>query len=188
MSLLLLALALSMDAFAAALAQGACARPRAGFGSALRIGAAFGLAQGVMPLLGWALGTAFASSIRDVDHWVAFALLAFIGGRMVREGLKHHDDATAAARAPARGWALLTIAIATSVDAAAAGVTLPLMEAPVLVACTVIGVVTLVLSAAGVLLGRLASSAVGQRAEVLGGLVLIGLGTRILVEHQFFGG
>ena len=91
-TLILLALALSMDAFAAALSQGAAARSQATPGGALRIGLAFGAAQGIMPLLGWSIGLAFASVIRDVDHWVAFALLAFIGGRMIREGLVSRDD------------------------------------------------------------------------------------------------
>jgi manganese efflux pump family protein len=183
-TLLLLAVALSMDAFAAALSHGAAARSRPGASEALRVGLAFGSAQALMPLLGWALGIAFISIIRDVDHWVAFVLLGLIGGRMVREGLRADN----AASAPRSGkWALLTAAIATSIDAAAAGVTLPVLDQPILLACAVIGAVTLILSTTGVFIGKIAGALIGRRAEVLGGLVLIGIGAKILVEHVYFG-
>src|SRR5688572_19983539 len=109
-SLLALSLGLAMDAFAVSVAQGASTRP--GTAGALRIGAAFGLAQGLMPLIGWALGTAFAGLIRNVDHWVAFVLLGLLGAKMLREGLAGED----ATPAPALlGWALLGAAVATSV-------------------------------------------------------------------------
>lgn len=190
MTIFLLALALSMDAFAAALSQGAAAHPRPGLAGALRVGLAFGLAQGLMPLLGWSLGLAFAPVIRDVDHWVAFGLLVLIGGHMVQVGLSTRDGS--AAERPslplARGWPLLAAAVATSVDAAAAGVTLSFLDQPVGQACAVIGLVTLALSTAGVLIGRMAGALAGRRAEIAGGLVLIGIGTKILVEHLFFGG
>lgn len=187
LAVLFLALALSMDAFAAALTQGAAARPRATAGGALRIGVAFGAAQGLMPLLGWGLGLAFAGAVRGIDHWLAFALLGYLGARMIRAGAC--TDEPGAERPPSLGgWALLAAAVATSVDAAAAGVTIPLLGQPVLVVCAAIGAVTLGLSAAGVLLGSAAGTIAGKRAEVFGGLVLIGLGTKILVEHQFLGG
>ena len=187
MTVILLALALSMDAFAAALSQGAAARPSATLAGALRIGAAFGSAQAIMPLLGWALGLAFASMIRDMDHWIAFVLLAAIGGRMVHaafaSGVDDNDSIPLIT-----GWALASVAVATSIDAAAAGVTIAFLRQPVLVTCAVIGTVTFLLSIAGVLLGGALGSVVGKRAELLGGLVLIGLGCKILIEHQFLGG
>jgi putative Mn2+ efflux pump MntP len=186
-TVILLALALSMDAFAASLSQGAAARPSATLVGAFRIGAAFGSAQAVMPLLGWALGLAFASLIRDVDHWIAFALLAAIGGRMVHASLAACAEDTSCIPL-ITGWALASVAIATSIDAAAAGVTIALLEQPVVVTCVVIGIVTFLLSSAGVLMGGALGSVVGKRAELLGGLVLIGLGCKILVEHQFFNG
>ena len=140
-----------------------------------------------MPLLGWGLGLAFASLIRDIDHWIAFALLAVIGGRMVHAGLAigiHHNGSIPLIT----GWALASVAVATSIDAAAVGVTIAFLQQPVLVTCTVIGIVTFLLSSAGVLLGRALGSVVGKRAELLGGLMLIGLGCKILVEHQFLSG
>lgn len=182
--LLALAFALAADAFAVALCQGASAR--AGARGAVRIGMAFGAAQALMPLLGWSAGVAFAAAIRDVDHWIAFTLLALLGVRTLREGL---SDAPAACEpgASLAGWALFGAAMATSIDAAAAGVTLPTLGAPVLVACAVIGAVTLLLCAGGVLLGAAGGARLGKRAEIVGGVALILIGTKILVEHIFFG-
>jgi putative Mn2+ efflux pump MntP len=185
-TLFVLALALSMDSFAAAMSKGAAARPRPGTGGALRIGAAFGVAQALMPLLGWALGLAFALALREVDHWVAFIVLGVLGGRMIRQGLANQDENVPAPLSA--GWPLFGAAIATSIDAAAAGVTLAFLKQPILFACAVIGTVTLLISVAGVFLGAVAGSLIGRRAEILGGLVLIALGTKILVEHLWFNG
>ena len=186
-TVILLALALSMDAFAASLSQGAAGRSPATLVGALRIGAAFGSAQAFMPLLGWALGFAFASLIRDVDHWIAFALLSAIGGHMMYASLaaSADDDECIPLKT---GWALASVAIATSIDAGAAGVTIAFLEQPVVLTCAIIGIVTFLLSSAGVLLGGALGLVVGKRAELVGGLVLIGLGCKILVEHQFLGG
>ncbi len=185
-ALLLLALALAMDAFAAALSQGAAARPRPTVWAALRVGLAFGVAQALMPLLGWSLGVAFADVIRNVDHWIAFVLLALIGGRMVHAGIVADDDPPESAGVYA-GWALIAAAVATSIDAAAAGVTIPMLGEPVVLSCAVIGLVTFMLSTAGVLLGHFCGKLLGRRAEILGGLVLIGLGSKILIQHVFLG-
>jgi len=180
---LLLAVGLAMDAFAAAVAQGAASRP--GFGTALGIGAAFGLAQGVMPLLGWGLGQAAGDWIRAVDHWIALVLLGFLGVRMIHQGATLAEDDPVK---PLTGRTLLVASIATSVDAAAAGVTLPALGAPVLFACAIIGATTALLSAAGVYLGAAAGNRFGKAAEVSGGVILIGLGLKIFVQHQFLGG
>ena len=181
LALFLLALALAMDAFAAALSQGAAG---AGRGAALRIGAAFGVAQGAMPLLGWGLGLAFARVLQAVDHWLALILLSALGLKMLREALAGGDGP------PARlaGWALFTCAIATSIDAAAAGLTLPTLGVPILLAVAMIGATTALLSWGGVLAGRAAGPWLGRYAEVAGGLILIGIGVKIFVEHQFLGG
>ena len=181
-ALITLAIALAMDAFAAALCQGAVARP--GARGALAIGAAFGSAQALMPLIGWALGIAFASVIRNVDHWIAFLLLGFLGVRMIREGLSRDEGECAP---PLAGWALLSAAVATSIDAAAAGVTLPLLEQPVLIACGVIGATTAAICYAGVHLGAAVGTRIGKWAEIFGGAALVALGLKILIEHQFFG-
>ena len=172
-----------MDAFAAAVGYGARLRTRPVTGQAVGVGLAFGCAQGLMPLLGWGLGVAFVSIIRDVDHWIAFALLAAIGGHMIFEGLRR-DEGQPAVRTGA--WAVITAALATSIDAAAAGITLPMLDQPVLLACAVIGTVTLILSTAGVFIGTVAGTLIGRKAEVLGGWVLIGIGAKILIEHLYF--
>ncbi len=180
-----LALALAADAFAVALCQGAMARP--GLRGAIRIGAAFGSAQALMPLLGWALGVAFASFIQAVDHWVAFSLLSALGLKMMKEALASEAECGSTAR-PLTGWALASAAVATSIDAAAAGVTLPAMGAPVVLACLTIGVVTLGLSVAAVEIGARGGVRLGKRAELLGGVVLVLLGAKILAEHLLSAG
>ncbi|OBX18800.1 hypothetical protein A9995_09525 [Erythrobacter sp. QSSC1-22B] len=173
---LFLAFALAMDAFAVALTQGARFRPRVWHG--LGIAAAFGLAQGIMPLIGWALGAAALVFIAHLDHWIASVLLGLLGIQMIRGS--GDDDA-----APKlRGMALLVAAIATSIDALAAGITLPTLELSPLVAAGLIAAVTFVLSAAGVLSGRIASDGLGRWAERAGGVILIALGTKILAEHS----
>jgi putative Mn2+ efflux pump MntP len=185
-ALFVLAIGLSMDAFAAALSQGAKARVMPTFNDVMRISFSFGLAQALMPLLGWGLGLAFASVINSVDHWVAFALLGVIGAHMIYEGLMPHEPDAEKTHRLASGKTLFVLAIATSIDAAAAGVTLALLGQPVLFACAVIGLVTLAMCMIGVMLGKIAGSAIGRRAEILGGVVLIGLGTKILIAHIYF--
>lgn len=177
-----LALGLAMDAFAVAVAQGAGGK--SDLRDALRIGGAFGAAQAIMPFFGWALGSAFVAQLREIDHWIALLLLGFLGIRMLREAMR-----AAAAETTGRlaGWGLLTAAVATSVDALAAGLTLPTLGAPIFLACAAIGAVTALLSAGGVFIGGIASARIGKQAEIAGGVILIGLGIKIFVEHQFFG-
>ena len=183
-ALFLLALALASDAFAVALCQGAVAGPRP-WRQALSVGAAFGIAQVVAPLIGWGLGVAFAGLIESVDHWIAFTLLALVGGKMLVEGAQGDPPGEETKRAS--GKALFVLAVATSIDAAAAGFTLPTIGVGVGVSLAVIGGVTFVLSAAGVWIGRMGSQALGSKAEILGRLVLIGLAVKVLVDHQAFG-
>jgi putative Mn2+ efflux pump MntP len=177
-ALLVLALALAMDAFAVSVAQGAAARH--GWREALRMGGAFGIAQGVMPAFGWALGVALSGVIEAIDHWIAFLLLAFLGIKMIVEGLQPSDDEP---RTALDNHALFLAAVATSVDAAAAGITLPTLDLPVLLSCTVIAVVTGIFCVFGVLFGARLGQRFGKRAEIVGGLVLIALGTQTLVQH-----
>lgn len=183
LSLFVLALGLAMDAFAVAVSQGAAFRPNAA--KIALIAGAFGLAQAIMPLAGWLPGIAFLSLIQSVDHWIALILLGFLGARLAWEGLSRAEGD---APKPLTGWALLTTSIATSIDAAVAGLTLPTLGAPILLACATIGIVTAVLCAGGVMLGKFASDRLGKPAEIIGGIMLIGLGVRIFIEHQFFGG
>ncbi|MFT5329055.1 manganese efflux pump MntP family protein [Parasphingorhabdus sp.] len=182
-TLILLSLGLAMDAFAAAVAQGASSRPNRS--TALRMSLAFGLAQAIMPLLGWGLGIAFAAVMASVAHWIALALLSILGLRMIKEGLDRHPDQPMKELSL---WPLLVVAIATSIDAAVAGITLPSFGAPIVLACAVIGLTTALLTYPGVYLGALVGARIGKWAEVLGGLILIGLGVKIFVAQQYFGG
>jgi len=177
--LALLALALAMDAFAVALTQGARFRPQ--LGGALRIALTFGLFQGVMPLIGWGIGAVALGLVAAVDHWIAFGLLAFLGVRM----LGGHAGEDEAARA-LTGKALLIAGVATSIDALAAGVTLPTLDIGPLIAVALIGGVTFIMSGAGVALGRVAGDRWGTWAERAGGVILIALGCKILAEHTAY--
>lgn len=174
---LLLAMALAMDAFAVALTQGARFRPGLRTGAAIAL--TFGMFQAVMPLGGWGIGAVALGLVEAVDHWIAFGLLAILGVRM----LGGHAGDDQAARA-LTGAALLVAGIATSIDALAAGFTLPTLGIAPLTAATLIGLITFALSGAGVLLGRIAGESWGVWAERAGGLILIGLGAKILAEHS----
>lgn len=187
LSILLLGIAMSTDAFAAAVGKGAAMRqPR--FPDALRAGLIFGAIEAITPLIGWALGMAAAKYVTAWDHWIAFGLLAVLGLRMIREGLRGRvddegvdgNDAT-----PKRHgfWALAATGFATSIDAMAVGVGLAFIDANILVVAAVIGCTTLVLVTAGILLGRVLGALAGKRAEIFGGLLLIGIGSAILYEH-----
>ncbi|MBI1360022.1 MAG: hypothetical protein GC155_07020 [Alphaproteobacteria bacterium] len=183
-SLLLLALALASDAFAVAVCQGALAGPRP-WRPSIAIGAAFGVAQAIAPLIGWSVGILFTGLLESVDHWIAFILLAFIGGKMLVEGIR--EDPPGEERVRATRWRLLGLAVATSIDAVAAGFALPTLGVGIALSVGIIGIVTFALSFGGVWAGRVASAALGSKAEVLGGVVLIGLGVKVLFDHHAFG-
>jgi putative Mn2+ efflux pump MntP len=177
---LLIAVGMAMDAFAVSLGIGttrmACA-PR----SVFRLSFHFGLFQFLMPVLGWLAGSRFAVYIDAVDHWVALALLAFVGGRMIRSGLDAHVQAFACD--PSRGRMLVTLSIATSIDAFAIGLSLAMLRVDILYPSVVIGVVTGMLSLIGLLIGHRLGEVVGKRMEILGGLILVGIGIRIVLSH-----
>ena len=181
LELMLLALALAMDAFAVALVRGSTGERR--LSRALEVGLAFGVAQGIMPLAGWALGEVFAGWIEAVDHWIAFALLSLLGARMLREAFSGERLPGLSLRVHAHYAGLFAAALATSVDAAAAGLTLDLFATPVAFSCLVIGLVTAVLCAVGYWSASRVGARFGAYAGAFGGLVLIGLGVKILVEH-----
>lgn len=181
---LVLALALAADAFAVALAQGAAARTNLHV-KALLIGFAFGAAQAVMPLIGWALGAAFSAWFADYDHWIAFAVLMFLGLRMLREGLAQRTDQAPAVRLITAS-SLIAMALATSVDAAAAGLTFEALGLDVWFASAIIGGVTALVSWVGVYVGRVAGVALGGTAEAISGAALITIGFKILWDHGLF--
>ena len=179
-TLLLLALALSMDAFAVAIARGAGGD--GGWRAALRLGLSFGLAQGLMPLLGWWLGVTFADLLAAVDHWIAFVLLSILGVKMILEGISRGDRAVEQRRSLSL-LGLIVASVATSIDAAVAGMSLQFLGQPVFVACLVIGGVTAAVCVIGVMIGSRVGVGIGKRAEVAGGIDLLGIGFRILVDH-----
>lgn len=180
-SILLLAVGLAMDAMAVAAARGLAA-PQAPWSDALRLALLFGAFQAGMPLLGWVAGARIGPWIAAWDHWIAFALLGGIGGKMLWEAFRGDEEASPEGGS-FRLRALLVLAVATSIDALAVGVTLPLLRAPLLLTIATIGVTTALLSLAGVYAGRRFGARLGRRLDAFGGLVLIGIGARILVEH-----
>lgn len=174
---LLLAFALAMDAFAVALTQGARFRPGARGGVAIAL--TFGMFQALMPLIGLGIGTFALVYVEAIDHWIAFGLLSFLGVRMLG-GHVGDEKGTHALT----GRTLLLAGLATSIDALAAGLTLPTLGVPPLLAVALIGIVTALMSGTGVLLGRIAGDWLGTWAERAGGIILIGLGVKILGQHS----
>ena len=177
--LFLIAVGLSMDAFAVSICKGLSVRkaqPR----HMLCVGLYFGGFQALMPAIGYLLGTQFAGLIESVDHWIAFVLLAFIGGNMVREALSHEeenlDDSFSVKT-------MLTLAVATSIDALATGVTFAFLRVNIIPAVLFIGCTTFALSALGLKIGNVFGAKYKSRAELFGGIVLILMGCKILLEH-----
>ena len=180
-SILLIALGLAMDAFAVSITSGITIKnikPR----HALLVGATFGIFQAVMPVLGWALGQWAYRFISAVDYWIAFGLLLFVGGHMIIQAMQPEDE-EAGPKNPLHLPTLLTLAVATSIDAFVIGISLSMLRVSILQPVLIIGLVTFVLSFAGVYFGRLFGHFSEKKMEVAGGLVLIGIGTKMLIEH-----
>ncbi|MFZ6026333.1 MAG: manganese efflux pump MntP family protein [Chloroflexota bacterium] len=176
----LIAVGLAMDAFAVSLGvatAGAAKDRRAKF----RLAWHFGVFQAGMTLLGWLAGSTVASFITAFDHWVAMALLAYVGGSMIRAGLDPERECYPSN--PSKGKILMTLCVATSIDAMAVGLGMAMIGTPVLFPSLVIGVVTVALSAIGLQAGNKLGEKFGKRMEVIGGLVLIGIGIRVVIEH-----
>jgi putative Mn2+ efflux pump MntP len=181
LELLLIALSMTMDAFAVSLGAGTTGRtegPRPKF----RLSFHFGLFQFLMPIIGWLAGTTIESYIQSFDHWIAFILLAFVGGRMLWSGFHPGDDRRKDSDL-SRGWTLVLLSIAVSIDALAVGLSLGLIGVSIWYPAIVIGVVTSLLSLAGLFIGDRLGKQFGAAMEILGGLVLLGIGIRILVSH-----
>ena len=178
LELFAIAVGLSMDAFAVSVCKGLSLR-RYGPGRSLTAGIYFGGFQALMPLIGWALGVRFQQAIASVDHWIAFGLLTLIGINMLREA-RQEGDSLDEAMGPA---AMLPLAVATSIDALAVGVTFAFLQVSILPAVSFIGVTTFVLSALGVWAGSAFGARWRERAEQAGGIILILMGVKILAEH-----
>jgi len=183
LQIVLIAVGLAMDATAVATARG-CGVQGSRLREALRIGLLFGAAQALMPVIGWSLGSQFGPYVAAFDHWVAFLVLGAVGAKMLHEALRSDEHATPLGF----GWrVLLGLALATSIDAFAVGLTLPLLSAPFALSIVTIGVVTAILSGCGVLAGGRFGAMLGRRLDAFGGVVLILLGLKILVDHMMHG-
>lgn len=184
--LFLLAVGLSMDAFAVSICKGLCV-PKAGIRECGTAGIYFGGFQALMPLLGFLLGVQFKEYITSIDHWIAFILLGIIGINMLREARSKEEDCEVCSSEntenPFSFKSMLPLAVATSIDALAVGVTLAFLQVEILPAITFIGAVTFAISAAGIRIGNIFGSKWKSKAEFAGGIILICMGIKILLEH-----
>lgn len=182
------AIALAMDAFAVAVASGVSLKI-VSIRQTFRLAWHFGLFQALMPILGWSGGLTVRSLIEHYDHWVAFVLLALVGGHMIWEALEKEKELQPK-NDPTKGLRLVMLSVATSIDALAVGLSLSLLKISIWIPALVIGVVATIATAAGLHLGRKAgsSSHLSSYAEVAGGLVLIAIGLKVLYEHGVFAG
>ncbi len=180
LTLLLIAFGLSMDAFAVSISNGMTIRQQR-TNHAIRIGLFFGFFQALMPLLGWSAGLSLRDLISGVDHWIAFGLLSLIGCKMIYESMKMDGQKK---EVPTLSLPmLLMLSIATSIDALAVGISFALLNISIVTPIIVIGTVTFILSFLGVLIGNKAGHFFERNIEVIGGLILIGIGIKILIEH-----
>ncbi|MBR6566241.1 MAG: manganese efflux pump [Spirochaetaceae bacterium] len=184
--LVLLAMGLAMDAFAVSVTNGMCLK-KCGLREVLAMALTFGTFQAAMPVLGYLGGSLFYEQIKFVDHWIAFGLLAFLGIRMILEGIKSWKELEKGS-CDVRGNSLtlkllLVQGIATSIDALAVGISLSVVQANILFAALTIGLITFLLCAIASVVGRRFGTMLNDKAEILGGLILIGIGTRILISH-----
>lgn len=180
----LIGIGLSMDAFAVSVCKG-LGMHRVNYAHALIIALFFGVFQGLMPVIGWLVGSAFATYVTAVDHWIAFALLAFVGGKMLWDAFhdedEEEDDETATQRLDLRE--LFMLAIATSIDALAVGISFSFLQIDIVAAALVIGCTTFVLSLVGVVVGNRFGARFERSSQIAGGIVLIAIGLKILLEH-----
>jgi putative Mn2+ efflux pump MntP len=178
--IIVIAVGLALDALAVTLgaaASGLARGPRAAF----RLSFHFGLFQFIMPVLGWAVGTGVARFVSAWDHWIAFALLTFVGSRMIYAGL--HPDTQNSSDDPSRGLKLMMLAVATSIDALAVGFSLAMLQVNIWYPSAIIGIVTLSISVIGFQFGTRLGARFGRRTEIAGGSILILIGLRILASH-----
>ncbi len=177
--LIILSVGLAMDAFAVSICKG-LAMKKMKWKNAIIIGLYFGIFQAIMPLIGYLLGVRFQSAITSIDHWVAFVLLVGIGANMIREAMsKEKEEASDSIKVKD----MLILAIATSIDALAIGITFAFLEVNITLAVSLIGIITFIISVIGVKIGNIFGDKYEKKAELAGGIILIGLGIKILIEH-----
>lgn len=182
--LLLLAVGLSMDAFAVSVTNGLCLK-KSGWKAAAACGVCFGLFQGIMPTIGFALGKTFTRYITSIDHYIALILLSFIGGKMLVDSFKNDDESCETQFSLTLGL-LLVQGVATSIDALAVGVSFAALSVNIVSAAAFICGVTFIFSFAGVFIGKKFGTVLNSKAQIFGGLILIGIGVKIFIEHMFF--
>ena len=179
-TIFILAVGLGVDAFSVAIGIGAT-NDKKSWTPILRLSAAFGLFQFVMPIIGWLAGQTVVEIIASFDHWIAFALLALVGGKMIREGFEKESDVAKADQT--RGWPLLLLSIATSIDALAVGFSFSILKNPILFPAVIIGMVCFAMTTVGMIFGKVLAKLFGRKVEIFGGLVLIAIGVKILIDH-----
>ncbi|MFZ5981680.1 MAG: manganese efflux pump MntP family protein [Candidatus Zixiibacteriota bacterium] len=185
-TIIAIAVGLGMDAFAVAIAVGS-QRERLSFRPVFRLSFHFGLFQFMMPVIGWLVGEQVTRYISAYDHWVAFLLLLFIGGKMIYESFKGGDGPAVniAGNDPTRKWQLILLSVATSIDALSVGFSLALLNIEIVYISVIIGMVAAAMTVVGMVFGRLLGMKFGRCMAFAGGLILIGIGTKILIEHIF---
>ncbi|MFC1984246.1 manganese efflux pump MntP family protein [Chloroflexota bacterium] len=180
-SIILIAIGLSADCFAVSLSAGISNKNHSWL-QIFRVAFSFGLFQALMPVLGWLAGITIVDFIADYDHWVAFVLLAIVSGRMFWEAF-HSKDGQEKEIDISRGFILLTLSIATSIDALAIGLSFAFLKIDIALASPIIGAIAFIVTTIGFILGKRASKLIGKRAEAIGALILLGIAFRILLSH-----
>ena len=183
LTLLTLAVGLAMDAFAVSICKGLAMREKV-LKKGIIVGLWFGGFQALMPTIGFFLGTQFKDQITSIDHWIAFILLVCIGGKMVVEAVRDRDHEVVGKKdQPLDHKEMFLLAVATSIDALAVGITFALLDTPIIEAIVIIGCTTFVLSIVGVIVGNFFGTRYKKKAEIIGGIILILIGLKILLEH-----
>lgn len=180
LTILFLAVALGVDAFSVAIGIGAASGKKS-WAPVLRLAVAFGLFQFAMPIIGWLAGLTVVEIIASFDHWIAFTLLALVGGKMIWEGFEKENDEKKADQT--LGWPLLMLSIATSIDALAVGFSFSVLKTPILLPAVIIGIVCFLMTVTGMIFGNVLAKIFGKKVEIFGGLVLIAIGIKILIDH-----
>ena len=180
-TIFLLAVGLGVDAFSVAIGIGAGNNQKKSWQPVLRLSITFGFFQFAMALIGWLAGSTVVEMIGDFDHWIAFALLALIGGKMIWEGFEKESDENKADQT--HGWPLFMLSIATSIDSLAVGFSFSILKNEILFPAIIIGIVCFLMTAVGMIFGKALAKIFGRKVEILGGLVLIAIGVKIIIEH-----
>lgn len=183
LTIFLIAIGLSFDTFAVSVSSGLLKKEIVFF-NAVKIAIILAFFQGLMPVVGWMAGLIIKDFVSSIDHWVAFGLLAILGTKMIWESFKPEDAKKDVD--PLKIKIIITMAIATSIDALVVGISFSLIDIPIILSIIIIGAVTFIVSMLGILFGKKTAGALGKKMEILGGVILIGIGLKILIQHLFY--